>query len=221
MILPTHIAIGQKDAHLAGVTNLLIEPLVACAMVDAMELPSAASSSCNSVFRYPSPFGWSCGVPAGSPDFLRHTRAKVERTCLLLGRCCTVAAEPAEDAGRAEGTGSCGQRNWRWHSLQPSALRPVATRLDSKPRLARARGHSPRRSSTAISSPARLSRVVQTSLIARSTPTSADRAEAHLNSLTALRSAEEHKPSTRESAAVAFLLPMSAAHTAGQDQRGR
>lgn len=221
MISPTHNANGRKGAHLAGVKKLSIEPLRACGMVNAIEPRVAANGSCNSVFRYPSPFGWFCGVPAESPDFLRVLCGKNALTCAGAARCCTIAEDPAADVGRAEGTGLCRQRNWRWRLQQPLASRPVAIRSASKQQLARARVRLAQRWSTAISSPARLSRAVQTSPIARSTQRNADRGFASLNSLTASPSAEEHKPSSRKSAAVAFLLPMPVDVTAGQDQEGR
>lgn len=219
---PTHNANGRKRAHPTGVTNLLIVPGAACAMVHHMEARSGAAGSCNSVFRYPSPFGWFCGVPAGSPDFLiRDDSGCVAVISAGVAHCCFDTEKPAGDAGKAEGTGSCIQRNSHLPLRQRSGSPRVARPSASRPQSALARGRLPRLLSTGTWSPVRSSQVARTLPIASSIQANADHGLTPQDTLTARQSSDTHKPSTRDSAAVAFLLPMSAGRTAGQDQEGR
>lgn len=221
MISPTHILKGRKNAHSAEVTNLLIELRADCAMLTSMERKPAAVGSCNSVFRYPSPFGWFCGVPAGSPVFLPAECGAGTMTCAGVEHCCTMDSEPVTKTGRAEGTGKCGNSPASSHLWRSRGFRPAATLSANRPSSARARAPRQQQWLAATLPLAPLSAVRPTSSIVKNSLPGAERAAARKNFLTARPSTEEHKPSTRGSAAVAFLLPMTVDHTAGQDQEGR
>ena len=212
MISPTHKANGRIDAQLTDVANLLIEPARACVSVDPMEARSEAAGSCNSVFRYPSPFGWFCGVPAESPVFSVGGLASGTGAA----GCCVNANEPAGSVGRAEGVGPCDLGKLDSRLRRHSGLRPAATQWASKRQSVPVQGLPQRPSLTAILSRAPSSAQVQTSPIATLTQENVD-----LTSLAAPRSNPTHKPSSCTRAVVAFLLPMPVAAAAVQDQEGR
>ncbi len=179
--------------------------------------------SCNSVFRYPSPFGWSCGVPTGSPVFSKAL-ALVVKTGEITG---TIAAQVGRRSARGsneeKGTGICVSQQQFLFS-HSSDCRLVAAPWGSK-RLS-APGRAPWRQQplAAAWQPVRLSAARPTRSIVKNSPPAAERARAPqrgLNCPAEFQSVPNLKPSTCASAAVAFLLPMQAAEAARDDQEGR
>ncbi len=214
MISPRGLRNEQEGAHLVAVKKLSIARCATCAKVVDMEPRPGAAGSCNSVFRYPSPFGWFCGVPAESPVF---------SSGYLGHRQCQTAKEPVTRAGRARGQDRCGFTKSYWQEQRRLALRPAATRLANRRLSALARAPRPQPWLAATLQRVPSLAAQPTPFIVRNSPTSAERACATRIDLifsAASQSIPTPRPSTCISAAVAFLLPTSAAASAVQDQEG-
>lgn len=191
MIMPRHMQNGRELAQSGKADGFLVVGQSSHGMIINMEPDFVRAGSCNSVFRYPSPFGWFCGVPAGSPVF--YARGATSRTAGLLRR-----------KTRAGTKATC-QTNllsalpWR-HS---SACQPVATHLANRPLSAPVLAQRRRRWYPATCWQARSSAARPMWFTAKNSPTNAD-----LMSLAALQPDPKHKPSMRSRASMAFLLPM-------------
>ena len=182
MILPIHWQNAREAAYRADISCKTIAVPHSRTDIGCMTGGSSRVSVRNSVFRYPSPCGWSGCVPIGSPVFSSEALGSfslfVRATGVRLPLEC-VAAPRSRDNERlaigARGKSSCKKPNSR--SLLPSRrwpLRPVATRPSSKAFLAPVPA-SVSRLLPAVASPAVPSLVLRaTSPIARPTPANAN-----------------------------------------------
>lgn len=164
MILPIRAQNGQKAAQGQNLSTQAVEMTRNHANMDHVEHGLVRVRSCNSVFRYPSPFGWSCGVPAGSPVF--SSQAVAYNAVRMSGGM----------PGRSEETGKCQKFG---NSLLPAwpllGWRAVETHSVSRRSSVRAPVRPRQPLSGAASLRVRLSGAPQTSSIARKTLASADR----------------------------------------------
>lgn len=139
--------------------------------------------SCNCIFRYPSPYGWSNGVPFGSPIFCLRTedcgklRQAIAENPPSRGRTFRTDAKRAICAPEADSFWRVGKtcanlqqhffaagRSWRWSLVgKPQASRPSSARASVRRR---------RPSLMATFLPARLSLALATSSTAKKTPAS-------------------------------------------------
>ena len=192
-------------------------------MITVMERGVVAHRSCNSVFRYPSPSGWSCVVPSGSPVFSMALASQDETGDIAGTKAERAGTRPVKIPIRERGTGTCVSQQ---HSLflHSSGFRPVVTLLVSRRSSGRAQAPWQRQRLAATWRPVRSWAARPTLFIAKNSPSVADRRRGHQSDLmlpAALRLDLKPKPSTCASATVAFLLPVSAGSLAGQDQEGR
>ncbi len=214
---------GRAIAQSGSEAKLPLFSVTCRGKVTVMEARHDPRTSCNSVFRYPSPFGWSCSVPSGSPVF--------STTLALLGKTGDIAGTIADQAGKrpaqnpteGRGTDTCvSQQQFPLsHSL---GFRLVAGPWASKRSSGQVRAPWPRQPLAAASRPAPLSAVQPTRSIVKNSPPAAERdcaPQGDLNCPAEIQPVPNPKPSTCESAAVAFLLPVSAKPVAGPDQEGR
>ncbi len=228
MILPMPQQNGRSVAQSGEGGDLALFSVACRGMLLVMGSRPDPRGSCNSVFRYPSPFGWSCGVPSGSPVFCNALVCggkTGEYAGTIMAQAGTRPAHALQWAPKRErGTGTCASQQQHSQSLHSSGFRPAATPLASKRSSARARAPQLRRWLAATLRPAPLWAARPTSSIAKNSPTSADRfcgTQVDLISPAATQPGSNPKPSTCASAAVAFLLPMQAAGAAREDQEGR
>lgn len=179
--------------------------------------------SCNSVFRYPSPFGWSCGVPTGSPVFSLALAPEVKTGEIAGIKAAQADKRSARGSKEGKGTGICVSQQQFLFS-RSSGCRLVAAPWASKRSLAPGRAPWRRRPLAAAWQPVRLSAARPTRSIVKNSPPIAERTRARqggLNCPAEVQPVPNLKPSTCASATVAFLLPMQAADAARDDQEGR
>ncbi|SMP33854.1 hypothetical protein SAMN06265373_109146 [Shimia sagamensis] len=214
---------GQAIAQSGTEAKLPLFSVACRGSVFLMERRHNARRSCNSVFRYPSPFGWSCVVPSGSPVFSAVLARRV-KTGEIVG---IIAAQSdkrsARDSKEGKGTGICVSQQ-QFLFLRSSDCRLVAAPWASKRSLAPGRAPWRQQQSVAVWQPVRLSAARPTRSIVKNSPPVVERARApqgDLNCPAELQPVPNPKPSTCVSTAVAFLLPMQAAVAAREDQEGR
>jgi len=214
---------GQAIAQSGTEAKLPLFSVVCRGKVTVMERGVVAHRSCNSVFRYPSPFGWSCIVPSGSPVFsaaLARPAKTGEIVRTLTGQ---AGRRSADNPISGRGTNTCVSQQ-QFPLLRSLGFRHAAGPWASRRSSARVQAPLRQRPLAAALRPARLSAVRPTRSIVKNSPPAAERRCAPLGDLNCpveTQPVPNPKPSTCASAAVAFLLPMSVVQATGEDQEGR
>ncbi len=214
---------GQAIAQCGTEAKLSLFSVICRGKVTVMERGVVAHRSCNSVFRYPSPYGWSCIVPSGSPVF-SVALARPVKTSEIVGAITDQAGSRSADkptSGR--GTDICVSLQ-QFPSLRSLGFRHAAGPWASKRSSARVQAPWRQRPLAAALRPARLSAARPTRSIVKNSPPAAERLCAprgDLNCPAETQPVPNPKPSACASTAVAFLLPMQAAVAAREDQEGR
>ncbi|SHK00800.1 hypothetical protein SAMN05444000_1179 [Shimia gijangensis] len=72
-MLPNLSSNAQKAAQMAGATPKGVATRSLSSDSRPMVCGHTRACTCNSIFRYPSPYGWSDSVPVGSPIFCFHS----------------------------------------------------------------------------------------------------------------------------------------------------
>lgn len=214
---------GRPNAQSGGEAKLPLFSVVCRGSVLLMGPRIDPCGSCNSVFRYPSPFGWSCLVPSGSPVFSQALAPAVKTGEIAGLKAAQVDRRSARGSKEGKGTGICVSQQQFLFS-HSSDCRPVAAPLVSKRSLAPVRAPWRQRPLAAAWQLVRLSAARPTRSIVKNSPLIAERSRARqggLNCPAEFQPVPNLKPSACASAAVAFLLPMQAADAARDDQEGR
>ena len=207
MILPMHRRFGQVCAQTWGVDEFPLRNRAVHGMITNMETFVVRAFSCNSVFRYPSPFGWSCGVTAGSPIFsFRIVQNAKAGECAAVGNA-TAGTRTAQERG----TGRCNSKQQLSVSSRSRRLAHVATHLANRRSSARAQAPSRPQPYPATLWQARWSAAQPTWFTAKNSPPNADLISQAATRPVRNSAIQKHKPSLRSRATVAFLLPMRAA----------
>ncbi len=207
MILPMYMRFGQVCAQRGGADAFPLRRRAVHGMITHMETFVVRAFSCNSVFRYPSPFGWSCGVTAGSPIFsFRVARNQKTGESAVAGNA-TAGTRTAQERG----TGRCNSKQHSLVSSHSRRLAHVATRLASKRSLAPVRAPQRPRLLAATLRRAPLSAAQPALSIAKNSPQNADLTAPRSFACALSQTDPRHKPPLRSRATVAFLLPMRAA----------
>ncbi len=214
---------GQAIAQSGTEAKLPLFSVVCRGKVTVMERGVVAHCSCNSVFRYPSPYGWSCIVPSGSPVF-SVTLARPAKTGEIVGvNTDQAGCRSADKPTSGRGTDTCVLLQ-QFPSLRSLGFRHAAGPWASKRSSARVQAPWRQRPLVAALRPVRLSAARPTRSIVKNSPPAAERLcapQGDLNCPAETQPVPNPKPSTCASAAVAFLLPMQAAFAAREDQEGR
>lgn len=214
---------GQAIAQSGAEAKLSLFSVVCRGRVTVMERGVVAHRCCNSVFRYPSPFGWSCVVPSGSPVFSAALARPVKTGEIVGTLTAQVDIRSANRPVTGRGTDTCVSQQ-QFPSLRSLGSRHAAGPWASRRLLARAQAPLRQRPLVAAWQPAQLSAARPTRSIVKNSPPAAERhfaPQGDLNCPAELQPVPNPKPSTCASAAVAFLLPMPAAVAAREDQEGR
>ncbi len=214
---------GQAIAQTGTEAKLPLFSVVCRGKVTVMERGVVAHRSCNSVFRYPSLFGWSCVVPSGSPVFSAALARRVKTGEIVGAITDQVDQRSADNPVMGRGTDTCVSQQ-QFPSLRSLGFRPVAGPWASKRLSAQAQAPWRQQPSAAVWQPARLSAARPTRSIVKNSPPAVERhcaPQGDLNCPAETQPVPNPKPSTCVSAAVAFLLPMPAAVAAREDQEGR
>lgn len=214
---------GQAIAQSGTEAKLPLFSVVCRGKVTVMERGVVAHRSCNSVFRYPSPYGWSCIVPSGSPVF-SVALARPVKTGEIVGTITgQVDRRSADKPTSGRGTDTCVSQQ-QFPSLRSLGFRRAAGPWASKRSSARVQAPLRQRPLAAALRPARLSAARPTRSIVKNSPPAVERhcaPQGDLNCPAETQPVPNPKPSTCASATVAFLLPMQAAVAAREDQEGR
>ncbi len=214
---------GQAIAQSGKEAKLPLFSVVCRGKVTVMERGVVAHCSCNSVFRYPSPFGWSCVVPSGSPVFSAALACRVKSGEIVGTLTAQADIRSANRPVTGRGTYTCVSQQ-QFPSLRSLGFRRAVGPWASKRLSARVPAPWRQRPLAAAWQLARLSAARPTRSIVKNSPPAAERHSApqgDLNCPAELQPVPNPKPSTCVSAAVAFLLPMQAAVAAREDQEGR
>ena len=184
--------------------------------------------ACNSIFRYPSPYGWSDGVPVRSPIFSTKTdccgffgRSTAENT-LRGEKTFLPAAIPAFLAPEADrylkGRKTCANSQRHFFARAPlSGWFRVAKQPANRPSLARVPVRPRPLFLAAACSPARLSAVRATSFIAKKILASVTNSN---SSAATLRSDSETEAIDTLGVPVAFFVSTTRGLPAGQEPEG-
>lgn len=207
MILPMHIRFGQVCAQIRGAAEFPLRNGAVHGMILNMETCVVRTFSCSSVFRYPSPFGWSCGVSVRSPIFsLRVARNAKTGESAAVGNVVAGTRSAQE-----RGTNRCKSKQRSSVSSRSQRLAHVETHLASKRSSVQAQGPSRPQPYRATSWRGRWSVAQPTLSIAKNSPANADLISQAATRPDRNHRTQKHEPSPRHCATVAFLLPMRAA----------
>lgn len=214
---------GQAIAQCGTEAKLSLFSVICRGKVTVMDRGVVAHRSCNSVFRYPSPYGWSCYVPSGSPVFSAALARRVKTGEIVCVNSDQAGSRSADNPVSGRGTNTCVSQQ-QFPLLRSLGFRRVAGPWASKRSSARVQAPWRQRPSAAALRPARLLAVRPTRSIVKNSPPTVERVcapQGDLNCPAEFQPVPNPKPSTCASAAVAFLLPMQAVVAAREDQEGR
>lgn len=228
MNLPSLSSNAQKAAQIGSVPVGAVAQGRATSDSRSMVRGHTRVRACNSIFRYPSPYGWSDGAPVRPPIFYMKTSGydvfgrSAAENALNSEKAFRPVAIPAFVAPEADrylkGRRTCANSQRHFFARAPLwGWSRVARQLANKPLLAQVPARRQPLSLVAALSPAHLLAGLATSSTAKKTPASVTKPN---SSAANLRSNSETKAISTPAVSVAFFVSTARGLPAGQEPEG-